>query len=172
MISTYVNPLALQMGILTPDGLYRMYRDLGNAVGQNANQYITQPSPEASQMRISAEEAIAVIQSGFHPQGIPLEGATAHLEKLSDFIEDDEFMANLDPSYRDALVEWIQEMTARAEQEQQMEAAAQAAAQAQQGAGLQNIPANAPPDMSQPPLQEGELIDESLPSAGGGGSIV
>jgi hypothetical protein len=171
MLGLVLNPLAIQMGILRPDGLFRMYRDLGDAVGQNAKQYLAEPDPEASLRRINAEEAASVIASGYEPQGIPMEGATAHLEKLFDFAKDDNFIGQLGPASMAAWKTWMQEVMGRAQQEQQQQAQMQAAAEAQAQQQPQGVPQGVPPDMSQPKLEGGELIDEGLATAGGGGAI-
>ena len=178
MAAMYVSPIAIQAGLTTPDKMYNLFTDLGKAFGLNPDRYLQAPSPEASQPLITAEDAITAIMSDQMPYGRPSEpgGTMEHLQKLAAFIQGDELGALSQPQTK-ALGEYIKSLIERVMAEQQQMALAQAAAQFQQGgqAGPGQDPGGAPAqsvaDPDAPPPQVsggGELMDETLPGAGGG----
>lgn len=172
MMGTFISEIAVQMGITTPDNVYKMMRDYGQSLGRDVEQrgYITQPTPMASSNLIVAEEAVAIAMEGGFPDGEPAEGAQAHLAGLQQIMAGDLFGAFPEKNLP-ILNAWLQKMVQRVQLEQQA-AAQQAAAgplgqslgPAGQGNGTQ------PPAPQQPELSENELIDETLPTAGGGGN--
>ena len=164
--SYYISNLALQLGIIQPDGAYRFMRDLGEAFGQDPDKYLSAPHPNAMKRPIIAEEAIGTIISGGIPDGTPMEGAEAHLQRLIEFSQSDEF-GLLDTQEKlqifKGYVEDVREQMAL-----EVRQARLAEAAGQMGGMSQGGPEAAPPDMTQPQVQGGELLDESLPGAGGG----
>ncbi len=165
----YITPLALQLGISTPDSIYRLLRDMGKAVGQNVDNYLQEPAPGAGAPRIMAETAIAEIMSDQLPFGVPWEGARAHLETLIAFQNDERF-GLLTSEQVDIFGQYIQQTAQLAQEEAKLEAQA-AAAQELQG-GPPGLPEGAPAQgggeqlpQGLPPVQEGELVDETLPTA-------
>lgn len=163
-----INPLMLQLGITTPDTIYRMVLDYGKSLGQNIPRYIHEPTPGAGGPQILAEEAISAILDGQTPQGTPLEDPQEHLAKLQAFHDDDSQFGLLDPKFVPIFGLWQQKIAALIQQQQQQQALMANAQSLQQklgpGGGGQGGGA-APPDTSQAPLQPNELQDESLPGA-------
>lgn len=169
MMSASINELTLMTGIMTPEGIYRFQRDLYHAFGLDPDRFINPPTVEATQIRLFATEAIGLIMDGGRPDGIPAEpgGAMQHLQELAQFMQGDEFGFLSSPQV-DALREWIGKVQRQAQQEAIAAAAGRLAGQ--QGQGQPGRPAQGPPQQGQeaPMVQPGELIDETLPGAGGG----
>lgn len=162
-----VNPLSIQLGILRPDGFYRLLRDTGKSLGLEPDQYASEPFPGASSRRIMAEEALSMILANPPqiPEGEPAEGAVAHLQKLQEFIQSDQFGLLDTPEEQAIFKQYLADIQERAGQELQQQQLAEAAGQFGQGGGQPGAPQTNPADLSQGPLQEGELRDESLPGA-------
>lgn len=171
LMTAYVSPLAIQLGIAKPDGVYRLFRDFGRAFGQDPDKYISPPTPGAMEPPISAEDAILFIMDGVMPRGSPLEGAQAQFQKLQEFSASDDF-GHLDGAQVPLFRAYLQSLAELMAQEQAQAALLAAAQQFQQGmsqpgkSGPQAMPQAGGRDM--PMLQSGELADESLPGAGGG----
>lgn len=190
MLGTFVSELNIQLGIMTPEGAYRLQRDWGRSLGPDPDKYITAPSAEAWQPPIFAEEAISMIMAGQIPQGSPAEGAEGQLQKLLAFV-DGEMTTVQGPDGEDMeapafalmpleyvtgiLKPYMEKLGQLAQQEKQkaalLAAAQQFGMQAQQPGkpGPQGMP-QAPGGM--PMMQGSELADESLPGAGGGANQV
>jgi hypothetical protein len=171
LMGVYVSELALTLGIIKPDGIYRLLRDYGKAKGPDPDKYLSPPSPMAWQPPIFVEEALAMMFDGQLPQGSPAEGAEAHLQKLMEFTQSDEF--GLMPTEHVAtLLRPYMERVAQAammeRQQQQLLAATQAFGQRAQQPGKTGPAAMPQGQGGQAPVQGGELVDESLPGAGGG----
>lgn len=183
LLSTFVNALALELGISTPDTIYNLLRDYALSLGVNAEakRYINAPAPGLTGPRIFAEEALAIIIEGGAPSGQPAEagGYVEHLQKLLDL----EKML-VDPKVHTGEITLQQaqvfqgykatvaELAAQQQQQARMAAAADQFAQQQGGQSPGGRPPGAPPQNPQenPPVSGGnELIDESMPTAGGGG---
>ena len=175
LMGVYITDLAIQLGISTPDSVYRLLRDYGEAWGQDPTQYISEPVAGATQPRILAEEAIDVLLTGQMPVGVPGEpgGAIEHHQKLVAFMQMDEFglMTNIElfRQYFQTIVQQAQMQM----QQQSIMAGAQKFQQGKRGGAQGGRPPEQAPDMSQETLVSGgaELLDESLPSAGGGASL-
>jgi hypothetical protein len=71
MMSAFISPIAVQLGLVTPEGVFRMFRDWARALGQNPDQYLQAPSPAALRPRIVAEEAISQLLEGQLPDALP-----------------------------------------------------------------------------------------------------
>jgi len=186
MLGILVNPLLFQLGIVTPQNLHTLLADFIKARGQDFIKYITSPTndPYAGGPKISVEDAIQSIMNGFYPYGGPMEPLPEHLQKLQAFVSDP---ANLDvftPMQTQMLGQYaatrVAEMQQMLEQQKMMENAA--AMQQQLGGGpgaaggkqatqpgpqAQGGPPNVGPG-GNPPVQGKEMLDESLPGAGGG----
>ncbi len=182
LMQVYVSELAVQLGVLKPDGFYRLLRDFGQAFGQDPDNYLTAPSPDALKPKIFAEEAISEIMAGRIPNGRPAEGAEAHLARIQQFISKDQItdpatgqkgpaFGLLQSEQVDILRGYIQELFDEIKLQQRMAAAAQGAGQFGQGGAPGRPPEGGPPSLDNPQLSSGnELIDEQLPGAGGGGN--
>lgn len=172
LMQTYVNPLLLQAGITDVDGIYRLLRDFGKALGQDPDRYLKEPSPGAMQPGIFAQEAIHQILNNEMPDGRPAEGAEAHLQTLMAFTESDEF-GLLRGGQIDTFKVWlarIRELYALEQRQAALARGAQQFAQAQ-GGGQPGAPTQGGPPVDSGPQQisgQGELIDKSMPTAGSG----
>lgn len=169
LIGMYVTPLAIQLGIVKPDGIYRLFRDSGKAVGQDPDKYLNPPTPNAMQPPLSAEDAILHIMDGIMPKGTPMEGAQEHLQKLQDFFHSDEF-GYLGPEHMPLFRAYMEQAAQQFAEEQAQQTLLKAASQ--QGQGQPGIPGPQampqPGAQNMPPVNGNELVDESLPGAGGG----
>lgn len=172
LMMKFINPIAIQLGVTTGDTIYQLFRDYAGAVGQDKDKYLNQPTPESNVPKMFAEEALTLILMGIHPEGRPAEEPQEHLQKIMDFANTPQF-AHLTPPqveiFKGYLVQLRQHIQA-AMQQQQMMAAAQ---QFQQGSGQPGTPGpagSAPINTANPTLSKNEMLDESMPSAGGGGN--
>lgn len=177
IVSVIASPLGIQSGLVGPEQIYNLFRDMGKAFGLSVDRYLQPPTAEASMPVIMAEDAITQIASNQAPYGRPGEpgGTMEHLQKLMQFTQSDEF-GIMTPKQVQALAGYMQTLMERAMAEQQQMALAQAAAQFQQGGAGPQDPGGAPTesvsDPNAPPPQVsggGEMLDETLPTAGGGG---
>lgn len=169
----YFTELGFQAGTVDVEGFYRWKRDLGNAFGQDPDHYIKAPSPEAMMPRIYAEEAIQEIMHNGMPEGAPAEpdGWMGHLNRLGEFAQGDA-IGLLTPEQAQLFGVYAQKVQERVVAQQKQMAIAQAAANQQQGGGQGGRPPEQPPvNQGNPPVQQGELLNETLPGAGGGGQI-
>lgn len=171
ILATFVSPLAIQLGLIRPDGIYRLFRDIGKAWGQDGDKYLSPPTPGAAEPPISVEEAIALMMDGFMPKGSPMEGAQEHFEKLQAFAQSDEF-GYLPDTHIPIFKAYLEQVRQRWAQEQAQQALMAAAAQMQQGSQPGALPGPrgaAQPNAQQLPMvQNNELMDESMMTAGGG----
>lgn len=174
----FINPVALQSGVIRPDGIYRFMRDYGQAYGVDADQYLAPPTPDAMKPRALAEEVIYQLMTNQPvPDVAPLEagGAQEHYAKLASFTQSQQFgLFAQNPEHVDRLKAYMSQVLelVRVEimQQKQMEAAmafqqgrarpGQAGVSPESAAG-----ATAGPAMISGP---GELMDETMPGAGGG----
>ena len=171
LMGAYVSPLAIQMGIMKPDGAYRLLRDYGRAFGQDPDKYLSPPTPGAMEPPLSAEDAILYIMDGIMPKGTPMEGTQEHLQKLQTFAQADEF-GYIPPESVPLFRAYMEQVAQLAAQEQAQQALLKAAAQFG-GGGQGGTPGPVPGPQqgggqAMPMLNGGELADESLPGAGGG----
>lgn len=168
LIPTLLSPLGFQAGVTGIKTVYQLYRDLVKSWGLDPEKYLDNP---AGGMVLTAEEALAEIIDGRLPRGAPAEGFQAHLEKLTAFSQGPEF-GFLKPEHVPIFQRWLQIVQGMLVAQQQMIAAAEAAGG---GGGKPSKPGNAgtgnPGEMERSaPLEENELADETLPTAGGGGA--
>ena len=161
------NPLSLQAGIVSTTNLYNYSADLIKSWGQDKERYVTPPN---NLPLISAEDAILSILDGRAPSGFPMEGPMQHLNELQSFIQT-ENVQTLDQTQVQLLQQWMQTLVQFIQQEQQQAALAQTADQGQPNEEGTNPQGSANNRSDQAPIQGEELLDESLPSAGGGGNV-
>jgi hypothetical protein len=170
MLGTYVSELNIMLGIMTPEGAYRLQRDWGKALGPDPDKYLTPPSPGALSVPIMFEDALAMIFDGQMPEGTPAEGAQVQLQKLMEFTQTDQF-GLLPTEFVPVLKAYMEKVAQQAMaemQQQKLLAAAQQFGQNAQQPGKSG-PAAGPQMQGGPAmLQNNELSDETLPMAGGG----
>ena len=171
LMGVYVSELAITLGVIKPDGVYRLLRDYGKAKGPDPDKYLSPPSPMAWQPPIFVEEALAMIFDGQIPEGSPAEGAQAHLQKLLEFTQEDSF-GLMPPEHVQTVfrpyVEKVSQLAQMEMQQQALLAAAQQFGQRTQQPGKSG-PAGMPQNPGgMPMLQGAEMMDETMPGAGGG----
>ena len=172
LMAAYVSPLAIQLGLIKPDGIYRLLRDYGRSKGPDPDKYLSPPTPGAMDPPITFEEAILQIMDGILPRGTPMEGTQAHFQRLQEFSQADEF-GYLSPEVVPLFLAYLQQVAELMAQEQAAMALQQAAQQFGEGMQRPGMPgpegAGMPPGgQAMPPVQGAELLDETLPAAGGG----
>ena len=172
LMAAYVSPLAIQLGLIKPDGIYRLLRDYGRSKGPDPDKYLSPPTPGAMEPPITFEEAILQIMDGILPRGTPMEGTQAHFQRLQEFSQSDEF-GYLSPEVVPLFRAYLQQVAELMAQEQAAMALQQAAQQFGEGMQRPGMPgpegAGMPPGgQAMPPVQGAELLDETLPAAGGG----
>lgn len=169
LIGMFVSPLAIQLGLIKPDGIYRLFRDKARSLGQDGDKYLSPPTPGAMEPPINAEDAILLIMEGIMPKGTPMEGIQEHFQKLQTFMQSDE-VGYLGPEHLPLFRAYLEQVAQTMAQEQAQATLLKAASQFQGGeqAGMPG-PAPGPQAPSEPAmLQNNELADETLPGAGGG----
>lgn len=175
----FISQVAIQTGITKPDNIYRLFRDVAQAWGQDPDKYISAPDPDAMMPRIFAEEAVSAILNDNMPEGRAAEagGEMEHFQKLLSFTHNDGFGFLSEPQvemFREYLAQCQKRAVAEQQQQQLMQAAQSFGQQGgagpiMPGAASQQLPVN---PQTQPMLASGnELMDESLPTAGGGGAM-
>ena len=183
MFGILVNPLLFQLGIVTPTNIHTLISDWIRARGQDPIKYISSPTndPFADLPKISAEDAILSIMNGYYPYGGTMEPLPEHLNKTKEFVTDPKNLEAFTPvqvqllgQYAATRVTELQQMM----QQQQLMANAQQMQQNMNsggnggGGGKGGQAGNSAPPNTGPggnaKVQGNELINESLPSAGGG----
>jgi transcription initiation factor TFIID subunit TAF12 len=115
--------------------------------------------------------------NGYYPHGGPMEPLDMHIQKMQEFVQNPENLKVLTQAQQQLLGQYaaqrVQEMQ-QLIQQQQMQANAAAMQQQMQGGGQpgakpsgKNPPPNTGPG-GNPPVNKNEMLDESLPGAGGG----
>jgi hypothetical protein len=182
MLGMLVNPLLLQLQIVTPEKIFTLLKDLIKARGQDPMKYIQSPTndPNAGLPKISAEDAVYSVLNGYFPHGAPMEPLEQHIQKLQVFTQTPEYMKHLSPGSQQLLGQYAATKVAELQQQQaqqQMMANAQQMQQQMQGGGQGGQPGakpkggNPPPPQGaagNPPVSGREMLNESLPGAGGG----
>ena len=172
LMAVYVTPIAIQLGITQPDGIYQLMRDYGKAWGQDADRYLSPPSAESMLPPALAEEVISTIMQGTLPEVRPLEAPEEHMAKLMEFAGKPEF-GLLTPEQVDLYKAYLNILRQRIISDQQKMALMAAAGSAAPQGGNGGVPGPAPgPQVPGQPVMmgQGELADEQLPGAGGGGN--
>lgn len=158
-----MSPLAMQLGMIDPLGIYRWHHDLIKSWGHDPDKYIHAPGGGKP---ITWQEAVAEIMDDRLPKGVPVEGPEAHLMLLEQFTQKPEF-GYLSQAQVAMFFQWMQIIQMYMQQMMQMQALAGAGQQPGGEEGSEGG-GGSPGDDSQAPLQPNELQDETLPGAGGG----
>lgn len=175
LMGTYVSEMNIQLGLIDPDGIFRMQFDYGKSLGIDPGRYLKPPSPESVYPDILAEEAINRILIGNEPGGRPAEGAPEHFKKLMAFYHSDEF-GLLDAGALDSFRRWVDTINQLMVGDARKASLLSAAQKFRQGQGGPESPSPAgisptASDIQSPPtVQDNELSQEDLPGAGGGGN--
>lgn len=176
--SILLSPIAVQFGLVTPDKAYNLLADIVKSTKHEPGRYINQPDPESNVPKLLAEEVISAILEGELPEAKPLEDMTLHLQKMLEFVRmpatEQVSFQRLDPKRQGMIKTHILRVRQLIDKEAQRQQLVQASMMAQRamqpmgggemggGGQLQVGPG------SNPQVQGNELLDESLPGAGGG----
>ena len=170
IISLAFTPLAYQAGLTTLPKMYQLLRDKTKALDFDPDKYWQAPPDPMPGPKLMAEDVIAMILNNEVPQGGPVEPAQEHLAKLQNYMQNSMALGFMNPMQTKILQNWLLQIAAMVQQEQQMMAAMQQFSQGGQSQGGQGP--GGPPSLMQTPtmadnpgVRPNELIDES---AGGG----
>lgn len=146
-----LSPLLLQMGITTPEQVYRLVRDLAKARDLDPDRYLTRPDPQQQGEALSAEEALGLILQGVEPEGYPLEGPLVHLQRLQEVALEVQDQLIASPMLMRIFQIYVREVQAQVQQAQQQAQLAQMAAMGQGGGGAAQGPGGVPTTVGLPP---------------------
>ena len=168
-IGITVSPLALQLGIVGPDQVYRLIKDYEKSRDLDWESYTKPPTPNADKPGITAEEAISTIIDGMIPDGSPIEGVQEHLQKLIEFQQGDDFGRVDTPDKVNMFAFYLKNVMMQAQQEMQAQQLAAGAEQMQQFLGNQGQGQNGGgvPTTIQQPAPRGPSNGGMMPEAGG-----
>ncbi len=176
LLMTYLTPLAIQLGFIDEQGAYRLMRDFGKAWGQDPDRYLREPQPGVMKPKLFAEEAVSSIMQTVIPDGQPAEagGAIEHLQKLQEIVASEQF-GLLTPAQVQIFRGYMASVGNMAQAQMRQAQVQQSAQQFQRDQGATGAggrpPEQTPEVEGNPPISGGgELLDESLPTAGGGGT--
>jgi len=164
-----VSPIAIQLGIVTPEKVSNLFRDMIKAVDQDPERYTVRP-PNDDQPKLTAEDAITTIMQGQMPQGVPLEAPMEHYQKVMVFAQTDAGK-HLSTIQLGLLQAWIQTVQRAAMQDMQKQMMMQAAAASQQqiGGGQPAGPGGAPTTFPAPGgVGANAPVEANQPMAGAG----
>jgi hypothetical protein len=168
LASTYVNGMTIQMGLVSPSTVYNLLSDFGKANGQDPTRYLVEPAEGLAGPTISAEAAVAQISEGLMPDGWPAEGPMKHLEAIQEMQQNGDYrIAMLTEGSKALFDAYLKRISQLAQREQAMMQMAQQAQQFAQGQGGAPNQAGGG-DNAQQPVGQNELMDETMPSGGGG----
>lgn len=162
----YVSEVAFLTGMSDANTVYTMTKKLTDAFGQDADE-LGLKSPLGLPL-VTFEEALEAIMDDQTPIGTPSEGPVLHFQKLQEFAQSEAF-GFLTPSQIELFEQWsqlVEGVLVQTLQQQQLGAAAnEGGGQAQQGRQVVSGEQS-----QQAPVEANEIIDETLPTAGGGAS--
>lgn len=170
IMAAVVNPIAAQLGILTPDGFYRLLRDYIKAHEQDPTRYIGKPAGASDADPIYAEEAMDRILAGQRvPEGIrPYEDPQEHLAKLMGYLQAPEVQSAILPLGAQLAADWItrvqQQIMQTAMQQAVLAQGAGAFGPAQQGGG--EGPGGTMTTMQSPGMQTNAPTDDEAANSG------
>jgi hypothetical protein len=166
------NPMTFQMQLTDADKYYNWLKDIYAENGQDPNRYLNPPTPQSAQPKISAEQAMGCLLNGVIPEQLPSEGPQMHLYRLKQLWPQLQKEGAVDTALHLLYNTYIEKVQSYQAQAQQL---AQASAQfsgmlSGQGGGQPAQGGDAQAGSQMTPQPPGQLNDESLPGAGGGGN--
>jgi hypothetical protein len=161
----------IQLGIVGPDEIYRMVRDSVKSAGidPDRSRYLKEPTPGVGRARLTANDVLSIILDHAVPDGVPAEpSAEDHLDQIQAFITDEKknYIGLFDQPQLEILQGWMTQVAqlAVAQQGQKQIAELTGDFQEKQAALAGGGNGAAPPvDQGAPPVNQNELIDETLP---------
>lgn len=134
VLGILVTPLMFQMGIMDAPRVYRLVKDFVRSLRLDHKLYLKPPTLNTLPPLL-ATEALDLILNAQQVQGVPLEGAQAHLQSLLEFMATDIYRG-LDAERIALFRLWVEQVAQMAQQER-MALAAQAFQQTMQSGGGQ-----------------------------------
>lgn len=169
------NGMTFQMGLANKETFYTAMKKLVTALGQDHNELVVPPSDDSDKEHLTADNVLWLIYSGQMPNGVPQEGVQKQLQIFQDFLLTPESAA-LDQGCRVLLAKWMHSLQRQLAEQQQLAQQAQQFALMQSGGGggaggPQGQPQQPGDGMTMMNQGKNQLMDESLPTAGGGGQM-
>jgi len=166
------NPLTMQLGLVTAENYYQWLKDIYAESGQDPNRYLNPPSPASAKPKITAEQAMGLLVNGVIPDQLPAEGPQLHLERCQQLLQQIQREGEIRPgdpfySLATAYLQKVQGLVMQAQQAQM--ASAQFAGMMSGSGGGMSSGGGGAEGTAMTPQPPGQLMDETLPSAGGGG---
>ena len=170
VMAIMVSPIALQLGLVTPEELYNLYSDFIKSADLDQERYMRRPPGVSAGPKLSAEDAMSMVIAGQTPFGLPKEPAMEHLQKMLMFMQDPRFKL-LDMTQMQILQVYLEHVQQQviAELQQQMQMAQMAGGGGQQEGGGGEGPGGVPTTFKapggvadNPPVNANETIDESV----------
>lgn len=168
--ATIMSPLAFQLGLIDAEKAYNYLREVVKAKKMDPDKFLNRPPNLIDTPRMLAEEVILEVMRGSLGDVLPLEDTQTHFQKLVEFANSEQFgflTEKNTPLLRAHMQKIAGLMRSELEQAQLLEAAGQFSGNGVNGTVPQSSP-QIPGVGTNPQLQPNELLDESLPGAGGG----
>jgi len=136
LVQILASPFLLQMGIVTPEEVYRaMRRFIETLEEPNPDQYLKRPPGVSSDPKMTAEQAMSSILGGRAPNSVnAMESIQEHAQKLIAFMQSEQF-GMLSPQQVALFGEYLRRVMDAAQQAAQQQQMAQAAQGFQQQLG-------------------------------------
>ena len=131
-----VSPIAIQLGLVQPEHIYKLMRDAIKARDLDPDTYLTRPPGEVIGPKYTAEDILSMILAGEQPAlgSGPLEQPQEHLQKLQQFAQSDQF-GYFNPEQVKVLQGWMQVVMMRLQEQMRMQQLMMAAQKTQKQNG-------------------------------------
>lgn len=167
LAANLINGLTMQLGIVDGQKVYNILKERVKALGEDPGKFLNRPFGPSDMPQITAEQAFVSILNGLSPLGLPAEPLPLHMQLFASFAQTPAYatMSDVQKQLFDQYFTAIQQQVV---QQQALVPHADQFAQAFQGSGGGMM--GSPPAAEGPAtnVQPGELIDKSIPGAGGG----
>ena len=160
-----VSPIAIQLGLVQPEHIYKLMRDSIKARDLDPDAYLTRPPGEVLGPKYTAEDILSMIEAGEQPAlgSGPLEQPQEHLQKLQQFAQSDQ-IGYFNPEQVKVLQGWMQMVMMKLQEQMRMQQLMMAASATQKqngGGGEEEGPGGTPTTMNPdtgagPQVSEGE----------------
>ena len=171
LMGMLVNPLILQLGIVQAPQVHNLMTDFIKLLQHEPTRYLVPPPPQQQKMLVTAQEAMSLVLLGRMPRNTaPREGYQAHLQAFAKMMGDPEFQLQ-EPMIQTIAQVYVTNLQQEMAQQQQQQQMLQAAQQFQQSMGGGGTPGPVGTQSvntgisGNPPINQNELLNESLPGA-------
>lgn len=161
------NQMTFQMGLASKENYYNWLKDIYDESGQDPNRYVTPPTPQSAQPKITAEQAIGDLLNGVIPEQLPSEGPQMHLHRLQQLLPQIKNEGAADQAFLLLYNTYVHKVQAQVVESQQLSQAAgqfSAMLSGQGGGGGQPAGGADGSGAQMTPQPQGQLVDQSLPS--------